>query len=267
MLRFPMVLPFITVQIGPLFRFCITSIKGGQPRRGSLSRTYSKIRGSPLDRDLCFSGQSAPEVPASLTTCPIGLTVMIETLRRYWIALLVLVLVGLHASIIAVIRMQATQAKVTASCEVDLGSFTVMQPGESGFVQLHVHAVVPAAHRIQARSAFEQRQWELRQNVEETLRQLDPALLQDPYLDAAKSLVTDVLVQTVGKELVDRVLITEMAPQTGRVLVFTKVAPRRYDHHEEKGGDHGHEEGEGHGESEEAHGSGHEKAPAKSKGH
>ncbi|MFO0921885.1 MAG: hypothetical protein U0905_05280 [Pirellulales bacterium] len=175
---------------------------------------------------------------------------MIESLRRYWIALLVLVLVGLHASIIAVIRMQATQAKVLASCEIDLGTFNVMQPSESGLVQLRIHAVVPSAHRIQSRAVFDQRQWELRQNVEETLRQLDPKLLQDPYLDHAKQLVLDVLVQTIGKEYIDRVLITEMTPQTGRVLVFAKAEPRRYDHQADKHGDHE----EGHEESGDAHG-------------
>ncbi len=180
----------------------------------------------------------------------IRIAVMIESLRRYWIALLVLVLVGLHASIIAVIRMQATQAKVLASCEIDLGTFNVMQPSESGLVQLRIHAVVPSAHRIQSRAVFDQRQWELRQNVEETLRQLDPKLLQDPYLDHAKQLVLDVLVQTIGKEYIDRVLITEMTPQTGRVLVFAKAEPRRYDHQADKHGDHE----EGHEESGDAHG-------------
>ncbi len=52
-------------------------------------------------------------LPCLERTCFSGFALMIDTIRRYWIALLVLVLVGLHASIIAVIRMQAVQAKVS----------------------------------------------------------------------------------------------------------------------------------------------------------
>ena len=142
---------------------------------------------------------------------------MIATLRRYWIALLVLVLVGLHASIIGVIRMQAMNVKTNLSCEVDLGAFQVVQ-SQNGAVQLRVHAVVPAAHRLQARAAFEQRQFEVRQNIEESLRQLDAKLLQNPYLDDVKLQLMDVLVQTLGEEYVDRILVTELAPQPGTSL-------------------------------------------------
>ncbi len=208
-------------------------------------------------------------VPYLERTCFSGFALMIDTIRRYWIALLVLVLVGLHASIIAVIRMQAVQAKVSATCEVDLGAFTVMQPHESGTVQFRIHAVVPAAHRIQSRAVFEQRQWELRQNVEETLRQLDSSLLQDPYLDSTKALVLDVIIQTIGKEFVDRVLVTEMVPQSGRVLVFKKAEPRRYDHAKEHDA-HGEEHAEGHGDehgdkASAEHGSDHGEENAKHK--
>lgn len=183
---------------------------------------------------------------------------MIDTLRRYWIGLLVLVLVGLHASIIGVIRLQAVSAKVTATCEVDLGSFAVMQAAQNASVQLRVHAVVPAAHRLQARSVFEARQWEIRQAVEECIRQMDPLFLQNPYLDDVKAQIYDVLVQSIGEEYIDRVLVTEMMPSPGTVLVFTKAPPRKpakkahgEDHgHDEHGGhdDHGHSEEEGHGD-------------------
>ncbi len=196
---------------------------------------------------------------------------MIDTLRRYWIGLLVLVLVGLHATIIGVIRFQAVNAKVSATCEVDLGSFQVMQPTQNASVQLRVHAVVPAAHRLQARAVFEAQQWEIRQTVEECLRQMDPALLQNPYLDDVKSQVYDVLVQTIGEEHVDRVLVTEMTPSPGTVLVFTKAPPRKpakkkHGEHDSEGheGDHGSdghgaEHGDSHDDSHggDSHGGGH----------
>lgn len=175
---------------------------------------------------------------------------MIETLRRYWIALLVLVLVGLHASIIAVIRMQASQARVNVSCEIDLGDFTVYQ-GDQGRVDLKVHAIIPQAIRLQSKAVFETRQFEIHQNIEETLRQLDPTLLKNPYMDDVKEVVMDVLIQTIGAEYVEKVLISNLKPNQGPTLVFTKAPRRRYDKpkHQEHGG-HG-EHGEA-GEEEEA---------------
>jgi hypothetical protein len=198
-----------------------------------------------------------------VTTPTLGTFAMIATIRRYWIALLVLVLVGLHASIIGVIRMQALSVKTNLSCEVDLGAYQVVQ-SPNGAIQLRIHAVVPAAHRLQSRAVFEQRQFEVRQNIEESLRQLDPKLLQNPYLDDMKQQVMDVLVQTLGEAYVDRVLVTELAPQPGVALVFTKAPKRRYDasHAKDGHGEHGDEHAAGDGaehgeEPSDGHGSGH----------
>ena len=67
---------------------------------------------------------------------------MLETIRRYWIGVLVIVLVGLHASIVGVIRHQASLAKIDASCEVDLGQFLAFQRGKKSPLEMRLHAIV-----------------------------------------------------------------------------------------------------------------------------
>lgn len=163
---------------------------------------------------------AAPRFPVTIAS-----KVMIATLGRYWIALLVILLVGLHATIMAVVRYQAIQAQQKLSCEVDLGTYQVGRKAcEEGIVQLRLHAVVPHEYRVQGQQTFEAHRWELRQSIEELLRQTEPSLLEDASLSDLKKQVLDVLVQSVGESLVSQVLITELAATQGKVLVFTRTS-------------------------------------------
>jgi len=138
-----------------------------------------------------------------------GLSVL-ETIRRYWIGLLVVVLVGLHASIVGVIRYQASMAKVDASCEVDLGQFLAFQIGKKTPLQMRLHAIVPLNHRMKSRQLIDLNKAQIRQALEEYLRQLDSKVLTDPYLADLKSQLMDVLVQTIGDSSIDDLVVTEV---------------------------------------------------------
>ncbi len=135
---------------------------------------------------------------------------MLETIRRYWIGVLVIVLVGIHASIVGVIRHQASLAKVDASCEVDLGQFLAFQIGNKSPMQMRLHAIVPLNHRMKSRQLIELNKAQIRQSVEEYLRQLDSKVLIDPYLADLKSQLMEVLVQTIGQSSVDDLVVTEV---------------------------------------------------------
>ena len=135
---------------------------------------------------------------------------MLETIRRYWIGLLVLVLVGLHASIVGVIRHQASLAKIDASCEVDLGEYLAYQPGIKPPLQMRLHAIVPLNHRMKSRQLIELNQAQIRQSIEEYLRQLDSKCLVDPYLADLKSQLMEVMIQTIGDSSIDDLVITEV---------------------------------------------------------
>lgn len=142
---------------------------------------------------------------------------MLETIRRYWIGLLVLVLVGLHASIVGVIRHQASLAKIDASCEVDLGQYLAYQQGKKAPLQMRMHAIVPLNHRMKSRQLIELNNAQIRQSIEEHLRQLDSKVLVDPYLADLKSQLMEVMIQTIGDSSVDDLVITEVRESSDAV--------------------------------------------------
>jgi hypothetical protein len=135
---------------------------------------------------------------------------MLETLRKYWIGLLVLVLVGLHASIVGIIRHQASLAKIDASCEVDLGNYVAYQLEKKSPMEMRLHAIVPLNHRMKSRQLIELNQAQIRQSIEEYLRQLDGKCLVDPYLSDLKSQLMEVMIQTIGDSSIDDLVITEV---------------------------------------------------------
>ena len=135
---------------------------------------------------------------------------MLETIRKYWIGSLVIVLVGLHASIVGVIRHQASLAKIDASCEVDLGQYLAFQLGNKAPLQMRLHAIVPLNHRMKSRQLIELNKAQIRQSLEEYLRQLDSKVLIDPYLADLKSQLLEVLVQTIGDSSIDDLVVTEV---------------------------------------------------------
>ncbi|XZE44315.1 hypothetical protein SH467x_003916 [Pirellulaceae bacterium SH467] len=189
---------------------------------------------------------------------------MLETLRRYWIAMLVLVMIGLHASIVGLIRYQASMAKIDASCEVDLGNYLAFQTGRQAAISMRLYAIVPINHRMKSRQLIELNQAQIRQSLEEHLRQIDSRVLTDPYLADLKSQLLDVMVQTIGNSSIDDLVITELhepkgaanlefvsrgAPHTPRQLVATLRAQNGDSESEEHDDSHGDGEDEGHGES------------------
>jgi len=208
---------------------------------------------------------------------------MIETLRRYWIGLLVLVLISLHAGIVASIRVQANQVKSSQSCEVDLGSFFVLDTKRNDTAHMRLHALVPVDHRLQSRELIEINQFQVRQALEEYCRQADPLLLTDPFLFDLKAQLLDILVQTVGETAAEDLVVTEFRPavetksfafsapegpiKERKRMVITRQArdeARKAAHEasghgdghgdEAHGGEHGDSHGGGHGDS---HGGGH----------
>lgn len=154
---------------------------------------------------------------------------MLETIRKYWIGGLVLVMVGLHASIVGLIRYQASQAKVDVSCEVDLGFF-LAYPNENNVpVSMRLHAIVPVNHRVKSRQLIELNQAQIRQAIEEHIRQIDHRVLRDPYLSDLRTQLLDVLVQTIGAASIEDLAITELQKTSLEYgLNFTNTShPRR----------------------------------------
>jgi hypothetical protein len=155
--------------------------------------------------------------------------VMLETIRKYWIGGLVLVMIGLHASIVGLIRHQASLAKVDISCEVDLGTYLAYPNEDNTPVSMRLHAIVPLNHRVKSRQLIELNHAQIRQAIEEHIRQVDHRVLRDPYLSDLRTQLLEVLVQTIGSTSVEDLAITELQKtNSDYALSFTNAShPRR----------------------------------------
>ena len=212
---------------------------------------------------------------------------MLHTLKKYWIALLVLVLVGLHGAIVAMVRLEAINAKQNASCEYDLGNFRLATNHPVGPMSFQLHSLAPVNHRIQSGKLLELNQVQVRQALEEHLRQVSPELLLDPLLVELKHQLLDTMIQTVGSGSVEEILITQLQPidersewafgapsaaRAGRIVITRRAeheqvtaeahtqieAAKAAEHGDTHGGGHGNAHGSGHGDAHgDAHGGGH----------
>ncbi|MFN6163767.1 MAG: hypothetical protein ACK6DC_22490 [Planctomycetota bacterium] len=153
---------------------------------------------------------------------------MLETIRRYWIGFLVFALVLMHASIVGIIRYQASQAKKEMSCEVLLGDFIAYRTKDDPPIEMTLHAMVPQKQRMKSRQLIELNEAQVRQALEEHLRQFDGRHLADPYLTDLRSQLLDILSQMLGATSVEDVLITRIRPlgNSRSALEFVTHVPR-----------------------------------------
>jgi hypothetical protein len=153
---------------------------------------------------------------------------MLETIRKYWIGFLVLALVFLHASIVGIIRHQASLAKQDVSCEVPLGEFIAYRTKDDAPVEMTLHAMVPLKQRMKSRQLIELNATQVRQALEERLRQFDARHLADPYMTDLRAQLLEVLTQLLGASSVEDLLITRIRPIGGHQngMEFVSNAPR-----------------------------------------
>ncbi len=185
--------------------------------------------------------------------------------KRYWIALLVLVLVIAHAGILGYVRSQIARLKNVKSTAVDVGSFR-FQPMHDGnaVCSFDLHAVLAPRLRIQGEELLAQYQTELHELIEQTLRQVDPVWLADPEQKELRHRLKDLISERLNEPIIERVVITNwlMQPPISNeyVSAATKLTQSHdvQDSHAADG--EGHEEADHHdaGESEHDAGGSHE---------
>jgi hypothetical protein len=129
--------------------------------------------------------------------------------KRYWIAGLVLTMVIIHAVIIGYVRSEAKRVKVTASNEIPIGTYYVQSADKHWLSQMRVHLLVLPEKRLAAKATIEHHRWLIHEVIEEKLRQLDPALLNDAVLLEIKSQIKAAIEETLQEAVVERVLVND----------------------------------------------------------
>lgn len=211
--------------------------------------------------------------------------------KRYWIAGLVMLLVVIHAIIIGYVRSEASRVRVAATNEIPIGVYYVQSRDNRWLTQLRVHLLVLPERRLEAKSTIEQNRWLIHEVIEEKLRQLDPALLQDAVLLKVKEEIKTALDERMHEEVIEQVLVNDRIvipanrfeyPLPNDAVepeaLYTSVARDEMHVHGDAnnlmaGGaedsaaeGHGGEHGGGHGAAPDAHGGGHA-APAHGDSH
>ncbi|XZE55210.1 hypothetical protein SH139x_001210 [Planctomycetaceae bacterium SH139] len=131
-------------------------------------------------------------------------------LRRYWVAGLVLMMVGLHAVIIGYVRSQVARLKNAQSTAITVGSFRFQPIRDPDQVYcFRLHAVLDPTRRNRGEERLEQLRLEIAESAEQLLRQVEPDWLLDPSHDEIKARLLEVVLGHINEPLVQRVLITE----------------------------------------------------------
>lgn len=131
-------------------------------------------------------------------------------LRRYWVAGLILMMVGLHAAIIGYVRSQVARLKSVQSTAVTIGSLRFQPLRDPDTVYcFQMHAVLDPTRRNRGEERLDQLRLEIVESAEELLRQSDPDWLVSPGHPEIKARLLEVVLKHINEPLVQRILVTD----------------------------------------------------------
>jgi hypothetical protein len=137
-------------------------------------------------------------------------TSLVNLVRRYWGAALILMMVAVHAAAIGYVRSRVARLTSVDSTAVEIGSFRFQPIGDRSTVyHFQLHAVVDPSKRRRGVEQLHQMRMEIREASEQWLRQIDPAWLGDPAQVRIRERLMDIVLTHLDEPLVQRMLITD----------------------------------------------------------
>ena len=131
-------------------------------------------------------------------------------LRRYWAAGLILLMVAVHAVVIGYVRSRVARLSNPVSNVVEIGQFRFQSVSDLDQVYLfRLHAMVDPSCRQRGREKLLQKRWEILEDCEQLLRQVDPVWLSDPAQAQIRDRLMKVVLEHLDEPMVQRVLITD----------------------------------------------------------
>ncbi len=135
---------------------------------------------------------------------------LVNFIRRYWGAALILTMVAVHAGVIGYVRSRVARLSSVESTAIEIGSFRFQPVNDLTKVyHFHLHAVVDPSKRHRGVDRLAQMQMEIREASEQLLRQVDRAWLDDPAQTQIRERLMDIVLKHLDEPLVQRVLITD----------------------------------------------------------
>jgi hypothetical protein len=135
---------------------------------------------------------------------------IVNRIKRYWAAGLIIVVVVAHASIIGYVRSRVARLSLARSTALEIGTFRFQNIKDSGTVyQFRLYAIADPSRRYQAEENLKQMRVEILESAEQLLRQIEPEWLADPSQAQIRDRLMDVVGKHFNEPLVQRVIITD----------------------------------------------------------
>jgi len=158
---------------------------------------------------------------------PLEAFAIVNFIRRYWAAGLILIIVVIHAAIIGYVRTRVARLAKAHSDTVEVGQFRFQNTSNLGTIyQFRLHAVVEPARRIETQELLTKKRYEVQEASEQLLRQVNLQWLADPVHAEVRERLLEIISQQLHEPLVKRVLITDWLEIPAGVAATTLVMNR-----------------------------------------
>lgn len=135
---------------------------------------------------------------------------VLNFVRRFWAAGLILIMVAIHAAVIGYVRSRVARLNHFRSSAVEVGEFRFQPVGDTDKVyHFRLHAVIDPAKLLDGRERLTQMQMEIVEESEQMLRTANPEWLHDPKQLQLRDRLMDVVIKHLPDKMVHDVLITD----------------------------------------------------------
>lgn len=130
--------------------------------------------------------------------------------RRYWGACLIVLMVVVHAAVIGYVRSRVSRLSSLDTTVVEMGSYRIQPVNNlSKVYHFKLHAVVDPTKLRRGKERLHLMRMQIRETAEQTLRQVDERLLEDPTQSQIRDRLMKIVHKHLEEPLVQRMLITD----------------------------------------------------------
>ena len=134
---------------------------------------------------------------------------VVNLFRRYWGACLIVLMV-VHAAVIGYVRSRVSRLSSLDTTVVEMGSYRIQPVNNlSKVYHFKLHAVVDPTKLRRGEERLHLMRMQIRETAEQTLRQVDERLLEDPNQSQIRDRLMKIVHKHLEEPLVQRMLITD----------------------------------------------------------
>jgi hypothetical protein len=134
----------------------------------------------------------------------------VNLIRRYWAASLIVMMVVVHAAVIGYVRSRVSRLSNLDTTVIEMGSYRFQSVNDlSKVYHFKLHAVIDPTKLRRGEERLHMMRLQIRENAEQTLRQVDTKWLEDPTQNQIRDRLMTIVHNHLEETLVQRMLITD----------------------------------------------------------